>query len=814
MLDLRPAQGPRIVLQLSEPHDEGLEVRVIESPVGEHAAARIVLQRIEDVLRMVSQPTFHEDVGRGLFRSLFPTSLGELYRAAFTHATLAGQTLTVELRFDPDLVRFARYPWELLHDGTRFLLQSGAINLSRYLTFPEPVRPLETRSPLEVLIVSARPKDQPPLVSEFDALQAAFRSSVREDKLDLGYLLPPTWDALMDWLLAGAPGVLHFEGHGAFTRTGLLVFEDEDGTSDPVDATTLGSAFYGTDLRLAVLSACESAKAAGESLLGSVAPSLILAGIPAVVAMQQSLPDAVANRFSRGFYNALLAGQDIESAVAAGRKQLIRTTFWHVPTLYLRAHKTPQITRAFLERRVDTAGPRAVPINFPFRFGLWIRRPDSPKPSDDELRRLLGLEPAAPVTRESTRAGMQFPVEMGQIRPGTVEVRLVAQGCEVHTAAVRQMTVFPDFDTPPLWFALTPHRAGRLDVIFELSQAGALIASLAHTINITEGNHGDPVASVKSHGDVLPPEPAKPDLVDVITAPGYVPVPVETPERDKEAAPPAPVRKRDDRQETEAELSLVEADSDERAEEVSSPEAKKTELAPDDDSGQLDAALDWLDDTDEAENWPLDGFGESPSEEPPEVIPDTSSVPDWLVTPGEEEALDVQDETPRTDTKEEKKEKVPISKFDTTNAEYGATISAHVVTGAEQVRLIRLREEGSLEVAVRGTSTGDEANAQLIALLAGMLGIDAAHVTISDGHDLADKMIDIDGATLIKVVRVLSSKLAAKAEPQMTESLTALPDLPGKKPDTRRPARRWLLILALLMCILVALVIVIIALAV
>ena len=808
MLDLRPAQGPRIILQLSDPHDEGLEVRVIESPVGEHPAARIVLQRIEDVLRMVSQPTFHEDVGRGLFRSLFPTSLGELYRAAFTHATVAGQTLTVELRLDPDLVRFARYPWDLLHDGTRFLLQSGAINLSRYLTFPEPVRPLEARSPLEILIISARPKDQPPLVSEFDALQEAFRSSVREDKLDLGYLLPPTWDALMDWLLAGAPSVLHFEGHGAFTRTGLLVFEDDDGASDPVDATTLGSAFYGTDLRLAVLSACESAKAAGESLLGSVAPALILAGIPAVVAMQQSLPDSVASRFSRGFYNALLAGQDIESAVAAGRKQLIRTTFWHVPTLYLRAHKIPQVTRAFLERRVDTAGPRAVSVNFPFRLGLWIRRPDSPKPSEDELRRLLGLEPAAPVTRESSRAGMQFPVEMGQIRPGTVEVRLVAQGCEVHTAAVRQMTVFPDFDTPPLWFSLTPRRAGRLDVIFELSQAGALIASLAHTINITRGIQGDPAASVKSHGDVPPPEPAKLDLVDVITAPGYVPVPPAPPQ-------PLPARKPDDRQEPEAEPSLDEADAEKRADEgasapvggAPSPEAKKnqsrrepepappaaTEPAPADDSVQLDD----------------DCFAQ-----PPETKPDASSVPDWLVTPGEEEALDVQDKPPRPAPKDRKEEKVPISKFDTTNAEYGATISAHIVTGAEKVRLIRLREEGSLEVEVRGTSTGDDANAQLIALLAGMLGIDTAHVTVSEGRDLADKTINIDGVTLIKVVRVLASKLATKANQRAAESFTALPDLPDEKPPTRRTTRRWLLILAGIVCILVVLVIALLALTV
>jgi hypothetical protein len=505
MIDLRPAQGPRLALQLS-PRDEGLSVRVVESPVGE-AAADIVLQHIDEVLRMVSQPTFHEDVGRGLFRSLLPGALGELYRAAFTQATVAGERLTVELRFDRELVRIARYPWELLHDGTRFLLQAGAVNLVRYLTFPEPPRPLAPRSPLEILVVSARPKDQPPLASEFEALQEVFQPLITADKLDLAYLLPPTWDTLMDWLLAGAPGVLHFEGHGAFTRTGLLIFENADGESDPVDAMTLGNTFYSTDLRLAVLSACETSKAGGETLLGSVAPALILAGIPAVVAMQQSLPDETAVRFSRGFYQALLAGQDLESAVVAGRKQLIRTMYWHVPTLYLRASKTPEIKQAYLERRIDTAGPRSAPVDLPLRFGLWIRRTDSPQPSDDDLRRLLGLERQESVSRTSTRAPMQFPVELGQIKPGAVEVRIIAPGCDIHTGAIKTMTVFADFDTPPLWFPMTPRQVGRLDVTFELTQGGAVIASVAHTIRVTAGAEGSPVVSVQSHGAEPPPPP-------------------------------------------------------------------------------------------------------------------------------------------------------------------------------------------------------------------------------------------------------------------------------------------------------------------
>ncbi len=69
-------------------------------------------------------------------------------------------------------------------------------------------------------------------------------------------------------------------------------------------------------------------------------------------------------------------------------------------------------------------------------------------------------------------------MEVGQIKPGAVEVRISAPGCDLHTSAIKSMTVFADFDTPPLWFPMTPRQVGRLDVTFELMQGGAVIASV------------------------------------------------------------------------------------------------------------------------------------------------------------------------------------------------------------------------------------------------------------------------------------------------------------------------------------------------
>ena len=70
MTQMGTANTPRILLQLSD-RAEGLAVTVLDTPFGAGMPAEIVLQRIEDVLRMASQPTFREDVGRGLFRVLF-----------------------------------------------------------------------------------------------------------------------------------------------------------------------------------------------------------------------------------------------------------------------------------------------------------------------------------------------------------------------------------------------------------------------------------------------------------------------------------------------------------------------------------------------------------------------------------------------------------------------------------------------------------------------------------------------------------------------------------------------------------------------
>lgn len=484
-------QSPaRLVLHITD-RDGGLMVRAAGSPAGGTVESAIVLQRAEDVLRTASQPTFHEDVGRGLFRSLFAGPLRDLYRAAITGAAVAGEPLTLELCFARDAVRAARYPWELLHDGTRFLLRTGTVSLVRSLPFPDAPHPAKPGGVLEVLVAAPRPRDYAPHGASrgtgFDMLAQDF---ARADRIDLAALFPPTWDALMDWTLAGAPDVLHFEGGGESARSGRLFFEDAHGRQDPVDAAALGEAFFSTALRLVMLA--NTAPAAEEGGLESAAPTLILTGIPAAVALQGALPEDAARSFARTLYESLLSGDTIEAAAAAGRKTLVRTTCWHLPALYRRAPETlpgesgPVVTAAggSLPRRIDTAAPETAVLHQPLRVALWLRAPDALAPGPGVLYRLLGAPLPAPDAPYSAEPAHR-PAQIAPLQPGTVTVRVVAPGFDVNSPPVITLPVRAGVMLPPAWFSLTPRRAGTQPVIFEVVQAGQRIAAVVHPVRVT-----------------------------------------------------------------------------------------------------------------------------------------------------------------------------------------------------------------------------------------------------------------------------------------------------------------------------------------
>jgi hypothetical protein len=180
--------------------------------------------------------------------------------------------------------------------------------------------------PLRVLVATAEAENAPKLETsaEWRHVVTAWRS-VAGTQVDT---LPHTrLTTLREKLRIGGYHVLHFAGHGAFdaaTGRGSLLLEHDDGSALGVNGATLAGLFrdVGDSLHLVVLNACGSGRATdaeGLDPFASVGLALVMAGLPAAVAMQRDVRDDAAELFASTFYARLAAGDPVSAAAAEGR---------------------------------------------------------------------------------------------------------------------------------------------------------------------------------------------------------------------------------------------------------------------------------------------------------------------------------------------------------------------------------------------------------------------------------------------------------------------------------------------------------------
>jgi len=281
-------------------------------------------------------------VGEALYRAVFTGRIGRLFHESV--ARLApGQTLRLRLHLD-DVPELSHIAWEYLRDPDRglFLAQTSHISIVRYLGILDPGRPLPGAPPLEVVVVSAQPKDLPALAAgeEWEHLRAALGGKASSRRVHLEVLPSSTFEALAERLQRGPCHILHFLGHGSFdepSRTGKLFFEDDRGTSAPIDADRLSTLLFGSEVRLVVLNTCRGAEASVDDAFSGVAQALVRKGIPAVVAMQFEITDRAAVRFAKKFYRPIAEGESIDFCLAQARRELYfhgDDAEWGTPVLY------------------------------------------------------------------------------------------------------------------------------------------------------------------------------------------------------------------------------------------------------------------------------------------------------------------------------------------------------------------------------------------------------------------------------------------------------------------------------------------------
>lgn len=353
--------------------------------------------------------------GELLFESLFagpggptdggPNAAAGAIRRAYEAAMGSGppsveRPVRIRLLIEPDAAELHALRWERLYHrllGTWVPLSASADTpFSRYvpLEVAEP-RPVATL-PIRMLFVAADPTGLPtayPQVDvneQIDAFRQGVRAASRTDEVQVTILPgegrsrlrpdlraaliadgfeiadgPSTLAALLR-LLPGSH-VLHFVGHGHLTvdpdgsaRTALF-FERDDGSWQAVTDSQLVERLVAIDAApsLVFLAACESASGTAETAhpFVGLAPRLVAAGIPAVVAMQDIVPMETTRTLTLDFYRHLMEHGLVDVALAQSRRVLFddERLDWTVPILFTRLRRGRLLVPQALANRVVAA---------------------------------------------------------------------------------------------------------------------------------------------------------------------------------------------------------------------------------------------------------------------------------------------------------------------------------------------------------------------------------------------------------------------------------------------------------------------------
>ena len=283
--------------------------------------------RTRSGVRKMGSPegTAAENFGKKLYETVFAGEVGIAFRRSIDDAGLENRGLRVRIRTS-DAPTLNNIPWEFVWaEGLgRFVALSNQTPVVRYIDLPTRIRPLSIAPPLRILVMVSNPTDVDALdvQREVDLLREATKDLVSSGRVELVVMEDANMASLAQRLRREEFHIFHFIGHGGFADgDGVLVLEDSAERARPVKGQHLGTIFHDHgSLRLAVLNACEGARASAEDPFSGVAPSLIRQGIPAVIAMQFEITDAAAIQFAHEFYLAVADGYPVDAAVTEARK--------------------------------------------------------------------------------------------------------------------------------------------------------------------------------------------------------------------------------------------------------------------------------------------------------------------------------------------------------------------------------------------------------------------------------------------------------------------------------------------------------------
>ncbi len=307
----------------------------------------------------------------------------------------------IRLRIDDGAKELHQLPWELWREQGTLLSAAAQTPFSRYLPVALPWGGLVAERPLRVLAVLADGDDLetayslPRLDLETERRILDETLGAQPDLFRLEYLDSPATPERLEAKLREGYHILHFVGHGMFNvrrQQAVLYMQNEAGHTRIVPEGVIIGLLARLELRphLVFLAACQSAKrTTGEAFQG-LAPKLIAAGVPAVVAMQDFVAVQSARQLSAAFYQRLAEHGLVDVALNEARSTLVTAgrPDVSVPVLFMRL-KSGQLWSEEVDARGTVLGSqnpkifwtgllrmikmkRCLPIIGPRVHGRWL----------------------------------------------------------------------------------------------------------------------------------------------------------------------------------------------------------------------------------------------------------------------------------------------------------------------------------------------------------------------------------------------------------------------------------------------------------
>ncbi|MBP5973427.1 tetratricopeptide repeat protein [Brasilonema sp. CT11] len=260
----------------------------------------------------------------------------------------------------------AHLPWELLHDGTGFLLERQDIAVL-------PVRSVQQRHtnvagvqnrPLRLLFMATSPEDINPVL-DYEREETNILQATKDQPLALIVEESGSVQELTNLVKSYEEeyfDVFHLTGHGIiYTHKGFggllpkgrqikdytpcFITEDEVGNVQLTTVDDLAKAFRGRFPRVIFLSGCHTGQVANRGTVPSMAQALVKMGAGVVLGWARPVYDRTGIIAAQAFYQALATGATVEEAVKAAQQEMIaqKCSDWHLLRIYRDTRQIEQL---------------------------------------------------------------------------------------------------------------------------------------------------------------------------------------------------------------------------------------------------------------------------------------------------------------------------------------------------------------------------------------------------------------------------------------------------------------------------------------